>query len=109
VLERSGDGQDMKIQAKDSQQSGLFQMELEPGTIESDTLGPDFTYTAQPPAQDPAVGDSFGEREDPDREGGCARHQDGEEPRGQSNLNRLHVSAGLGRRPAARTPCPATL
>ena len=52
MLERSGDGQDMKIQAKDSQQGGLFQMEPEPGTMESDTLGPDFTYTSQPPSEE---------------------------------------------------------
>lgn len=52
VLERSGDGQDMKIQAKDSQQGGLFQMEPEPGTMERDTLGPDFTYTSQPPGEE---------------------------------------------------------
>ena len=52
MLERSGDGQDMKIQAKDSQQGGLFQMEPEPGTMERDTLGPDFTYTSQPPGEE---------------------------------------------------------
>lgn len=51
VLERSGGGQDMKIQAKDCQQGGLFQMEPEPGTRERNTLGPDFTYTGQPPGE----------------------------------------------------------
>jgi hypothetical protein len=45
-------GQDMKIQAKDCQQGGLFQMEPEPGTRERNTLGPDFTYTFQPPGQE---------------------------------------------------------
>lgn len=52
VLERSGGGQDMKIQAKDCQQGGLFQMEPEPGTRERNTLGPDFSYTSQPPGQE---------------------------------------------------------
>ena len=52
VLERSGGGQDMKIQAKDCQQGGLFQMESEPGTPETNTLGADFTYTGQPPGQE---------------------------------------------------------
>lgn len=52
VLQRSGGGQDMKIQAKDCQQGGLFQMEPEPGTTETNTLGPDFRYTAQPPGQE---------------------------------------------------------
>ena len=51
VLERNGGGQDMKIQAKDCQQGGLFQMEPEPGTRERNTLGPDFTYTTQPPGE----------------------------------------------------------
>ena len=52
MLERSGDGQDMKTQAKDSQQGGLYQMEPEPGTMESDTLGPDLTYTSQAPGDE---------------------------------------------------------
>ena len=52
VLERSGGGQDMKIQAKDCQQGGLFQMEPEPGTTETNTLGPAFHYTVQPPGQE---------------------------------------------------------
>jgi hypothetical protein len=51
-MERSGGSQDMKIQAKDCQQGGLFQMEPEPGTRERNTLGPDFTYTSQPPGQE---------------------------------------------------------
>jgi hypothetical protein len=51
VLERSG-GQDMKIQAKDCQQGGLFQMEPEPGTTETNTLGPEFRYTVQPPGEE---------------------------------------------------------
>jgi len=49
VLERSGGGQDMKIQAKDCAQGGLFQMEPEPGTTEVNTLGPDYRYTQQRP------------------------------------------------------------
>lgn len=52
VLERSGGGQDMKIQAKDCQQGGLFQMEPEPAATETNTLGPDFSYTAQPPGEE---------------------------------------------------------
>jgi hypothetical protein len=52
VLERSGAQQDMKIQAKDCQQGGLFQMEPEPGITETNTLGPDFHYTAQPPGEE---------------------------------------------------------
>ena len=52
VLERSGGGQDMKIQAKDCQQGGLFQMEPEPRTTETNTLGPGFHYTVQPPGQE---------------------------------------------------------
>jgi hypothetical protein len=40
----------MKIQAKDCQQGGLFQME--PGTRERNTLGSDFRYTSQPPGQE---------------------------------------------------------
>jgi hypothetical protein len=51
VLERSGGGQDMKIQAKDCVQGGLFQMEPEPGTRERNTLGDDFVYTNQPPGE----------------------------------------------------------
>jgi hypothetical protein len=49
VLERSGSFQDMKIQAKDCHQGGLFQLEPQPGTTETNTLGPDFVYTGQPP------------------------------------------------------------
>jgi hypothetical protein len=52
ILDRSGGGQDMKIQAKDCQQGGLFQMEPEPGTRERNTLGPDFNYTSQPPGEE---------------------------------------------------------
>jgi hypothetical protein len=52
VLERSGARQDMKIQAKDCQQGGLFQMEPEPGITETNTLGPDFHYTQQPPGEE---------------------------------------------------------
>jgi len=51
VLERNGGGQDMKIQAKDCQQGGLFQMEPEPGTRERNTLGDGFLYTNQPPGE----------------------------------------------------------
>jgi len=51
VLERSGGGQDMKIQAKNCVQGGLFQMEPEPGTRERNTLGDDFVYTNQPPGE----------------------------------------------------------
>jgi hypothetical protein len=51
VLERAGGFQDMKIQAKDCHQGGLFQMEPEPGTREVNTLGPDFVYTSQPPGE----------------------------------------------------------
>ena len=51
VLERSGGGQDMKIQAKDCVQGGLFQMEPEPGTRERNTLGDSFIYTNQPPGE----------------------------------------------------------
>jgi hypothetical protein len=51
VLERNGGGQDMKIQAKDCVQGGLFQMEPEPGTRERNTLGDGFLYTSQPPGE----------------------------------------------------------
>jgi hypothetical protein len=44
VLERNGGGQDMKIQAKDCHQGGVFQMEPEPGTTYTHTLGvPSYT------------------------------------------------------------------
>ena len=52
VLERSGGGQDMKIQSKDCVQGGLFQMEPEPGTLERNTLGDGFRYTVQPPGEE---------------------------------------------------------
>jgi hypothetical protein len=51
VLERSGSFQDMKIQAKDCHHGGLFQMEPELGTSETNTLGADFIYTGQPPGE----------------------------------------------------------
>jgi len=50
VLERSGATQDMKIQAKDCAQGGLFQMEPEPGLTERNMLGPDYRYTEQRPS-----------------------------------------------------------
>ena len=44
VLERNGGGQDMKIQARDCHQGGVFQMEPEPGTTFTHTLGvPSYT------------------------------------------------------------------
>jgi hypothetical protein len=50
VLERAGARQDMKIQAKDCAQGGLFQMEPEPGTTYTHTLGvPE--YTGESPLQ----------------------------------------------------------
>ena len=49
VLERAGARQDMKIQAKDCAQGGLFQMEPEPSTVEVNTLGPDYRYLQQTP------------------------------------------------------------
>jgi hypothetical protein len=52
VLERAGGGQDMKIQAKDCVQGGLFQMEPEPGLRERNTLGAAFRYTIQPPGEE---------------------------------------------------------
>jgi hypothetical protein len=51
VLERAGARQDMKIQAKDCHQGGVFQMEPEPGTTFTHTLGPRFHYTGQPPGE----------------------------------------------------------
>ena len=39
VLERRGGRQDMKIQAKDCHQGGLFQLEPEPGVAEINMLG----------------------------------------------------------------------
>lgn len=44
VAERQGGGQSMKIQAKNCAQGGIFQMEPEPGTTFTHTLGPDFGY-----------------------------------------------------------------
>jgi hypothetical protein len=43
-MERSGGGQDMKIQAKNCSMGGLFQMEAEPGTTFTHQLGADFSY-----------------------------------------------------------------
>jgi hypothetical protein len=51
VLERAGARQDMKIQAKDCHQGGIFQMEPEPGTTFTHTLGTGFHYTGQPPGE----------------------------------------------------------
>jgi hypothetical protein len=50
VIERNGGGQDMKIQAKDCHQGGLFQMEPEPGTTYTHTLGVP-QYTGESPLQ----------------------------------------------------------
>jgi hypothetical protein len=49
VLQRSGGGQSMKIQAKDCHQGGLFQMEPQPGTTEVNTLGTGWHYTGRAP------------------------------------------------------------
>jgi hypothetical protein len=49
VLERAGARQDVKIQAKDCHQGGVFQMEPEPATTFTHTLGDRFSYTGQPP------------------------------------------------------------
>ena len=49
VLQRSGGGQTMKIQAKDCHQGGLFQMEPEPGTVEVNTLGAGWRYMGVAP------------------------------------------------------------
>lgn len=51
VLQRSGGGQDIKIQAKDCPQGGIFQMEPEPSITETNTLGPGFTYENGTPGQ----------------------------------------------------------
>lgn len=50
-LQRSGGGQDMKIQAKDCTQGGIFQMEPEPSITETNTLAAGFTYEAGTPGQ----------------------------------------------------------
>ncbi len=52
VMERSGAGQDMKIQAKNCAQGGIFQMEPEPGTTYTHRLGPDFRYAGESPTAD---------------------------------------------------------
>jgi hypothetical protein len=49
VLERSGGGQDMKVQAKNCPQGGLFQLEPEPGTRERNSLGRDYRFTRTQP------------------------------------------------------------
>jgi len=49
VLERAGARPDMKVQAKDCAQGGLFQLEPEPGIVETNTLGPDYRYLQQTP------------------------------------------------------------
>ena len=46
VLERDG-SQDMKIQAKDCDQGGVFQLEPEPATTETNTLADGFAYCFQ--------------------------------------------------------------
>jgi hypothetical protein len=52
VLRRSDGRQDVKIQAKDCPSGGLFQMEVEPGVREVNTLGADYHYTSQPAGQE---------------------------------------------------------
>ncbi len=47
VLERSGPGISMKIQAKDCDQGGLFQMEPEPTTVERNRLASEYRYFAR--------------------------------------------------------------
>jgi hypothetical protein len=51
VLQRAGSGQTMKIQAKDCHQGGIFQLENEPGTTQTNTLAAGWHYTSQPPGQ----------------------------------------------------------
>jgi len=46
VMERDG-AQDMKIQAKDCDQGGVFQLEPEPATTETNTLADGFAYCFQ--------------------------------------------------------------
>lgn len=50
-LQRSGGGQDMKIQAKDCTQGGIFQMEPEPSITETNTLAAGFAYEPGTPGQ----------------------------------------------------------
>lgn len=50
VLERAGTRQDMKIQAKNCNQGGIFQMEPEPATTEVNTLAAGFQYFRYDPA-----------------------------------------------------------
>lgn len=54
VLRRSGGNrdQDVKVQAKDCAQGGLFQMEVEPGARETNTLAAGFRYTRQPTGEE---------------------------------------------------------
>lgn len=47
VIERGGPEFDMKIQAKDCTQGGIFQMEPEPATTETNILGSGFRYCYQ--------------------------------------------------------------
>lgn len=47
VMERGGSKVDMKIQAKDCDQGGIFQMEPEPTTTEANTLAAGFKYCFQ--------------------------------------------------------------
>jgi hypothetical protein len=47
TIERAGASGDMKIQAKDCDQGGLFQMEPEPATTETNTLDAAFRYCFQ--------------------------------------------------------------
>ena len=49
VLEREGRRQDMKIQAKDCNQGGIFQMEPEPAVVEINTLAAGFEFFLQDP------------------------------------------------------------
>ena len=49
VLERAGRRQDMKIQAKDCNQGGIFQMEPEPAVVEINTLAAGFEFFLQDP------------------------------------------------------------
>ncbi len=49
VLEREGRRQDMKIQSKDCNQGGIFQMEPEPAVVEVNTLAAGFQFFLQDP------------------------------------------------------------
>lgn len=52
VLERRGSFQSMKIYARDCAGGGLFQMAPEPAAIETNMLGPGFTYSGQPAGEE---------------------------------------------------------